>query len=181
MTSTTYKRHAERMRTCFAHVFGEAATGLWDDLGRFLTPCRDHGVPWEHRECLTTVTRGSRFDAHLQTSDVASHNSWTCVTTLRRSVSRCRLSRSSAQQHSHPLVADSIVKQTESSLPKPFPREDWTSLDKAPHKAAEESSVVMARRSQKEKKRSEGCSWVFMCLVMSTLHLPRTERVRIEG
>ena len=53
--------------------------------------------------------------------------------------------------------SDSVVQETASSLSKPFSRKDWTSLDKAPHKAAEESSVVMARRSQRQ-----AVCWVFL-------------------
>ena len=90
LMSTTYKRHAERMRTCFAQVLGKAGTDPLDrdrrrteanDVEWFLTSCRDHGVPWKHRECQTKLICAHRHverkqvDAHLQTSDVASHDS----------------------------------------------------------------------------------------------------------
>ena len=143
-----------------------------------------HGSTGSVRQSsLVTITRGSRFDAHLQTSDVASHDSGTCVVTLRRSALRCGLSWNSAQQHSHhPVVIWSssanqtqLLKKRKVRCGSRFPRKDWTSLDKAPHKAAEEISVVMARRSQKQT-----VSRVFLRRVMSTLHLSRTECVRIE-
>ena len=89
--STTYECHAERVRTCFAKVFGKARTDPLekrdrrrteaDDAEQFSSPCRDHGVPWKHRECQTKLTRVHRHherkqvDAQLQTSDVASHTS----------------------------------------------------------------------------------------------------------
>ena len=54
LTSTIGKRHAERMRTCFAQVIGKAVTDPLerrnrrrteaDDVERFLTLCRDHGA-----------------------------------------------------------------------------------------------------------------------------------------
>ena len=103
--STTGKRHAERRRTCFAQVLGKAATDPLerrnrrrteaDDVELFLTPCRDHGVPWKHRKCQTKLTcthhhhERKQADAHLQTAGAASHDSGTCVITLRRSVLRC--------------------------------------------------------------------------------------------
>ena len=60
----------------FAQVIGKAVTDLLerrdrrpteaDDVERFLTPCRDHGVPWKHCPTKltgkkTTITRGSRL------------------------------------------------------------------------------------------------------------------------
>ena len=66
MTTTTYKRHAKRVRACFAQVFGKAGTDPLerrdrrrteaDEVEQLLTPCRDHGVPWKHRECQTNLT-----------------------------------------------------------------------------------------------------------------------------
>ena len=90
LMSTTCERHAERVRTCFAKVFGKARTDPLEKRDRrrteadgaeqFSSPCRDHGVPWKHRECQTKLTRvhhheRKQVDAHLQTSDVASHTS----------------------------------------------------------------------------------------------------------
>ena len=43
-----------------------------DDVELFLTPCRDHGVPWKHRKCQTKLTSNhhhrerKQADAHLQ-------------------------------------------------------------------------------------------------------------------
>ena len=68
MTSTTCKRRAERVRTCFAQVFGKAGTDPLerrdrrrteaDDAEQFSTPDNERGMPWKHRECQTKLTRG---------------------------------------------------------------------------------------------------------------------------
>ena len=80
------------------------------------------------------------------------HHGETQCAEMRSELEFCATAQPSPSGH---LVkqreSDSIAEETESSSRKPFfPRIDWTSLDKAPHKAAEESSVVMARRSRKQ-------------------------------
>ena len=95
--STTYKRHAERARTCSAKVLRKAGTDPLekrsrrrteaDDAEQFSPPSGDRGVLWKRRECQTRRTcvhchhERRQIDAHLQTS-AASHTS---VVELERS------------------------------------------------------------------------------------------------
>ena len=98
-------------------------------------------------------------DAHLQTSDVASHDSGTCVITLTRrcvemrsDLNFCATTQPSPSGHiwSGSANQTQLLKKRNLRCRGRFPCKDWRSLDKAPHKAAEESSVVTARTSQKQ-------------------------------
>ena len=158
--STTCKRQEERVRTCLAQVLGKAGTDPLERRNRRRTEADDG-----EQEVSSSRHRAAAIECHGSTGSVRQSSPvHTAITRGSRLTLTCKplmllhTTRGHALPHSHsPVVIWSssanqtqLLKKREVRSRNRFPREDWTSLDKAPHNAAEESSVVMARRSQKQ-------------------------------